>query len=264
MTPNATNIILSMLPSFIALFISDMSLGFGFFLIFPFLLMALTLLAVSGLIPFAWNLHPYFGIVYAGTIYLTAAFLCLDTVFEFWKRWSLNWLGNSLFIAAAINLIILVSWLFLPIIQARFLQNHDLPTVISGIDLEFIDASLKNIQQSLSVATESIKREQKTVEGSATRLINELENRNSQLKKLNEEQQLLRRQIEKYKALASLTEKQAEAVRLALERNKYIDYVVGLIIGIISSGLVSIAIRTRIFEKARKDIRERARKRDDA
>ena len=67
-------------------------------------------------------------------------------------------------------------------------------------------------------------------------LISEIERRNIELREINQERADVLTELEYYKTIASLTKEQSDAVYRALQRARYIDYIVGFAIGIFTSG----------------------------
>jgi hypothetical protein len=203
----------------------------------------LIIFIIPAFIPIAWDYHPIAGIIYGVPTYTLIFIILLIDLEKSVPVWATRSLGiTTLFI-----IIVIVPMALLPKIQNEFIQRSEVKVENDGIDIEFIESSLGAIRDSLNLSAEKIKNEQNKIDLSAKQLLVELNKRNKELMKLIEQQRELKLQVEQYKALASLTKKQAEAVQIALEKNKYLDYIVGLLIGIVSSGLV--AFRTRFFGK---------------
>jgi len=196
----------------------------------------------SLLIMSAWNIHPYFGIGFTICVYLSAWLINVQIISGTLPEWP--WITMS--VLTSIGVMVIITVRFLPMLQSD-VSLVAVEIVDESIDLSFVDESLNNIRQSLSVSGDVISQEQQKIDDAAKQLISELENRNAKLTLLKDEHRLLMKQVEQYKALASLTERQTEAVVLALERNKYLDYLVGFLIGVMSSGLTSILFRRQLF-----------------
>ncbi len=108
----------------------------------------------------------------------------------------------------------------------------------SEISTKPIIESFDRIKEALQNAESQLSIESRNIDTLTAILIREIEVKNSQLRDIRTELQSVRKELEHYKELASLTEEQAQAVINAMRREKYVDYLVGFGIGIITGGML--------------------------
>mgnify|MGYP001806312546 CR=1 FL=1 len=119
------------------------------------------------------------------------------------------------------------------------------PSIVSSFnqkDYTYNEIDIRQIENSFSKIESSFKGIDKIIE-TETFNINELiaktkkqiEDKNQELVNLNEQQNKLKTQLEYYKRLTSINEEQAQALLVALNRNKFLEYIVGFGIGLLSS-----------------------------
>lgn len=183
---------------------------------------------------FAYSLNPTYGMVHYGFILVS---LVLIILFEY-----------SIFDTSFIGFVIVLSMMGTFSLLAAAVPKAVLPyfrsqvpspiaQVPPNISSESITMSFSRIRTALSDIESNISRETKNIDQSIKDLTNEIENRNKRLELLRAQQSQLSEEVERYKKLASLTRDQTQALVRELRREKYIDYAVGLVIGIFSSGL---------------------------
>lgn len=103
------------------------------------------------------------------------------------------------------------------------------------------------IRNAIGQIERSIATEVRGVDQAMDQLSSEIESRNRELEDIQTERQRLTEQLRQYEAIAALTREQADAVTEALRRGKYVDYVVGFVLGLISSGLFFLLTRIPAF-----------------
>ena len=101
----------------------------------------------------------------------------------------------------------------------------------------------------MSVAAANIETERRAVKTAIDQLLVNLRQRNERLRELSVQQQQLVREVEKYRALATLSEEQVSAVIAALARGKYVDYVIGFLLGLASSAIVKFGVRFSVRQR---------------
>lgn len=108
-------------------------------------------------------------------------------------------------------------------------------------DLGFVDRGLQNIRSTFGQIQSSIANERTGIERALDQFRQNLESQDKELKKAQESLQKTRVEARHYKELAALSEEQQNALLHALGKHRYVDYVVGFVLGIIGSGLVALA-----------------------
>lgn len=113
-------------------------------------------------------------------------------------------------------------------------------TEISLISTFEIEESFSNIQQSFKDIDLVITKETNNIDDLLGLLKTSIEEKNNQLIELNKQQEEMLKQIEYYKELSKISEKQSKALVQALNKDKYTEYAIGLFLGLISSFLASM------------------------
>jgi len=180
---------------------------------------------------FAYNINPIYGIVHYGLI-LSYTISTLLYTYKIFRNQFISVIGFLIVITLFIIVIpVAVIPHFRP--QAPLTSAH----IPSEISTESFTKSFSRIRYVLSDIERKISKETTNIDNSIIALIKEINARNEQLRALHGEQSRLSEQVEYYRKLASLTEEQTQAVIQALQRGKYTDYIIGFIIGLLSSGV---------------------------
>ena len=201
------------------------------------------LVLIAGLAPLAtplvWQASRWYGV---GYVVVTYAFIALGAI-ELDTHVSVH---DAVLLLVGLLWITAVVTLFPVALQPRlspvFFKTQ--PTQAPRpIDAAFIEASSKSIQHSMNLAVTDIQREQARIQIATFGLVTQVNDQNRALHQLAEQRDALARDIERERALATLTTDQADAIRATLTRGKYIEYIVGFAIGVISSVVASFALR---------------------
>jgi hypothetical protein len=194
-------------------------------------------LAPMGIV-FAWQSQFIWGIVYGACIYLG--------VIAFSLR-ALNRIGprtvTVALLAVGVALFIVVPTAILPRIHLDLDADRQDRQSFAELDVGFVEKSLESMRSSMDSTMSSIETEKKNMSAAIEKLSAGLTQRNRQLREINEKHRQLQQEVEQYKALANLTEEQADAVSAALHRGKYLDYLVGFVLGVASSATATFVSR---------------------
>ena len=120
--------------------------------------------------------------------------------------------------------------------------------VSDKIDISQIEKSFSNIESSFYDIDKIIESETSNINKLISQIKTQIESKNQELKQLNEQQNRLLEEVEHYKKLSSINREQADALLVALNRNKYLEYIIGFAIGILSSlaaGYIFIVLMKR-------------------
>jgi hypothetical protein len=139
---------------------------------------------------------------------------------------------------------ILLLGVMIPKILTTF--NNDEYTS-NEIDISLIEKSFSNIESSFKEIDEIIETETSYINELIIKTRTQIESKNSELKELNQQQIELQEQMEQYKQLSTISEEQAKALLVALNRNKYLEYLIGFGIGLLSS--IAAAYIFTLFKK---------------
>lgn len=191
---------------------------------------------------FAYNINPIYGIVHYGLILSYGIFTLL---------YSYKIFRNQFIIITGFLIVITLFIIVIPVAviphfrpQAPLTSAH----IPSEISAESFTKSFSRIRYVLSDIERKISKETTNIDNSIIALTKEIDARNEQLLALRAEQSRLSQQVEYYRELASLTEEQTQAVIQALQRGKYIDYIIGFIIGLLSSGVFFALQKFRLIK----------------
>lgn len=76
-----------------------------------------------------------------------------------------------------------------------------------------------------------------------------IEQKNKDIDRMNKERTLILQELDQYKRLSSITKEQADIIYEALQRGKYLDYIIGFVLGLVSTIVFEVArsllLRTR-------------------
>jgi hypothetical protein len=112
-------------------------------------------------------------------------------------------------------------------------------------NLGIIKESIEDTKDKLSIEVESIDK-------LASVLVGEIEKKNDELVHIENERNLALEELEYYKSLASLNKDQADAILKTINKPKYLDYIIGLVIGFVTSG--AFFIIQNFYQKKRKHL----------
>lgn len=116
-------------------------------------------------------------------------------------------------------------------------------THITDVDIVEIERSISSINKIFSTVESKLRSESESIDELMSRVKVAIKENNEQLDQIRKEQIAVQEEADYYQALASLSKEQAEAVASSLNRGKYFEYLIGLIVGITSSVIASILIR---------------------
>jgi len=173
-----------------------------------------------------------------GLITLTSGVIVRELVdpgeIQYWP----HVLGFVAFIGASLSFIsFLVSVPYAVIPYYRRI-SEPVKKKVSLISSQFLSESFTRIRSAIGQIEKSIGKDAANIDKAIDQLATEIQNRNKELQEIQKEQQKLIDQRDQYKTLAALTKQQANAVTEALRRGKYLDYVIGFILGLISGVIV--------------------------
>ncbi len=106
-------------------------------------------------------------------------------------------------------------------------------------DAGFVDASLDRIKAAFAGINDAVNRESANLDKSMEIFAAEFRAQEASLREVRQQLSDLKNEVDEYRELASLTRSQRDAVLAALQRGKYIDYLVGFLLGALSSALVA-------------------------
>lgn len=175
--------------------------------------------------------HVIFGILSLTVPYSLLIIFLLRQFFNFYPK---LWIISTLL---ALNLLIFV--ISIPVSVISGLRNggddSQKEIQVHEISIDFMGESLKNIQESFTALQENIDQESKQVKQSISELLKEVSQKNAELRNQKKKQEELLATIKHYETLLTVTKEQSKEIRLSLQGDKYIDYLVGLLIGIASA-----------------------------
>ena len=106
---------------------------------------------------------------------------------------------------------------------------------------ELIQKGIQNIKSSFDSMQSAVSNEVKGIDAAMNSLRQTLESQQAELLEVDKKLKKSMEELEYYKNLASLSKKQQEAVLHALQKGKYKDYIIGFLLGVLGSALVSYA-----------------------
>ncbi len=193
---------------------------------------ALVVLTLPGFgIPFAWDFDWRFGLLFGILAYSVPLLL---TVALFADRWTdpLTTLASRFLLGSMLCSIVT------PAINLQALRSG--PTEIGPV-VETIQSvtSIPLIRERFSDLEQLLQVEGEKIQVSLESVFDEVEKQNVELQELRAEEQRLKAELETYKKLLELDEPKVQAIRSLLNRGKYLDYGVGLLLGVLSSAAVA-------------------------
>jgi hypothetical protein len=108
-------------------------------------------------------------------------------------------------------------------------------------DPAVLASSTKEIADKFASFEQVLLEEQKKMSQSFENLFIEVKNQNAKVEGLQRTKSELEGQVAKYQEVLSLSKPQILSVQSLLKKDRYIDYIIGFILGIISSGIVAFS-----------------------
>ncbi|MCX6829708.1 MAG: hypothetical protein NT002_10575 [candidate division Zixibacteria bacterium] len=197
-------------------------------------------LTAAALAPLAWRRRGIYG--YATAIISYSFYIVLIIRITFSSLLGIaapEWmfaLYFGLFCLSILSLLFAIPYAVIPKLRGTGEKQVELAALeLQRLDISAIEKRLDHIRASLNAVQRSVKDEGNEIETAIDTLLAGIKEKNTELQKMNEKQHELLAEIDRYRNLASITEKQAEAVAERFRRGKYLDYIIGLIVGVISA-----------------------------
>ena len=203
--------------------------------------------AAGAVTPFAYALSPIYGLLHYATVLLSAVILAILGMGDESK--SIRWFVSSFFSAVAFPPILLIIAIPLAVLPYFRSEAPSLlpPQASPEISTQAITETFSRIEDGLSEIERDIALESENIDQSIENLTKDIETRNTELRALVEEQSRMAEEVKISRALADLTEEQGKAVVNALNRgktaDKFLDYGVGFLLGLLSSGFILVMQR---------------------
>lgn len=157
-------------------------------------------------------------------------------------------LGFFIFIPTLIS----AGLLFFFIYSSIWIDSQD--KVVSEVSSIDIQITVANIKSGFKQLENSISNETEKIDKIMTQLSNKIDEKSRELESIKVKEKDLINEIENYKIISNLSKNEADAIIKVFNKDKYKDYIIGFIIGLLSSVLVSIFDPRRIdvFKKKSK------------
>jgi len=133
-------------------------------------------------------------------------------------------------------LIIVIGFPLIYIIAPRPERMEEFP--IRKYEMEKIKTNVSKVKDSFILLEKKIEQHSAQVDSSFNKIIEEVETKNNELAAIEKEVQKVKSDLQYYHSLSTLSQEQSQAIIDTMNRNKWVDYLVGLISGIISSLIV--------------------------
>jgi len=134
------------------------------------------------------------------------------------------------------SLIIAVPGVVIPYFRRR--GSHVTESAVGSLKVDFVTKGFDKIKESFGDVQKAVSRETSEIHTAIAEFQKNLQRQAEDLEKLQDTLRKTKEELEEYKSLASLSKKQRDAVLAVLSRHKYVDYIVGFILGMASSALV--------------------------
>ena len=176
-------------------------------------------------------------------LYAVCALVACGTllvVVIFWDEDSLTDLYGRIFLCSAaaclVFFIVCVPVAILPVFRAP--ERHSVPP---QFDPAVLERSLDGVAEEFASFEQALRDEQKKMSQSFRRLVTEVKDQNTKVQDLQRRKSELEDQLAKYQQVLSLSEDQVRSVESILKRDRHIDYIIGFVLGLVSSTLVALA-----------------------
>ena len=103
-----------------------------------------------------------------------------------------------------------------------------------------VDESVGKLQKEFGKMINNLEFESNKIQVSLNAVIVEIENKNKKILTLLQREKELKHKIEQYKNIADLSKKKVDAVYNLLNKGKYKEYLIGFLLGFVSSLIVAI------------------------
>lgn len=190
--------------------------------------------------PVAWTISSWYGVAYALASYAFAVVFAIELEAT---RMLPDWVVIASLLVTGAALFTIIPMAFLPRLTVSLFTAKARPVPPPPLDVAFIRKSVDSIKRSLNASVDDIQREQSRIEAASQVLQAQVERQNVTIINLTRQRDSLVREVERERVLAALTTDQAESIRKSLNRGKYFDYIIGFILGILSSVVASLSVR---------------------
>ena len=147
--------------------------------------------------------------------------------------------GYTLLIALGACLVFFIVSVPVAIIPA-FRTSPTQPDQIQ-FDSSVLARSAEAIADKFKFFEQALLKEQKKMSQSFEILIIEVKNQNAKVEDLQLRKSALEDQVAKYQKILSLSEDQILSVQSLLKKDRHIDYIIGFLLGLMSSGLIALS-----------------------
>lgn len=138
--------------------------------------------------------------------------------------------------SAFISFFLAVPATIIPFFRGHLKANDRPPN--SLFDISFVIHGFENIKRDFQRVQEAIVRETSGIDDAIDEFQKNLQSQADELERAQKELARTKEEIKEYETLVSLTKEQQDTLLSVLGRRKYIEYLVGFILGIISSAMV--------------------------
>ena len=172
-----------------------------------------------------WLMNSVIGALTLTFTYIPLLIVAIGFYTE-WKYPITEKIGNNVAILSMINVSIIVISIFISFYYPH--ASIEKTTENREMNVNKIKRSINNISNSLENVKSKIINQTDSVNATIAELITAIEEKNNELFEI-------KREVEYYKKLSSLSEGQAEVVKETLAGNKYLDIIISFLIGLGSS-----------------------------
>ena len=159
--------------------------------------------------------------------------------------WEPEWLSRELIEIlaftmlglSALGAVLAIPYALLPRLRRNARKTADSTT----LDVLAVDRSFARIKENFAEVQAAVIRETSSLDSAFSNLQSDIGNQERQLQKIKLELGKALRELEEYRALASMTREQQDVFLRILSRQKYQEYFVGFILGLVGSILVEAA-----------------------
>lgn len=144
---------------------------------------------------------------------------------------------------------ILLIFLLIQNIGNDFNQTITTKNELKLIDIKTIEVSFNKIKEKYSSIERTVKEESKNIDDMVSKALVSINQTNKELEDLRKREIKLKNEIEYLKGLASISEEQSKVIVETLSKNKYLDYLVGGLLGFIASLAVAFIANPKLIER---------------
>ena len=153
---------------------------------------------------------------------------------------ALSWPFIASIFLIFISLLVAIPLALIPYLKGVYKKHVVASESAAGdeFNVDFVNLRFDNIKQKFEAVESAVRSETSEINRAIGEFQRSIQSQQAEARRRQKDIEKLREELERYKELYGLTKKQQAAIIAALGKQKYFDYMVGFVLGIVGSVLV--------------------------